>query len=68
MAKSGVGSFNIFFGSCWLFIVIAKDLTNDLAGFNNINSSVETQTDSNDHLKLMKRFYEIIQQYSDAKQ
>lgn len=56
--------FHSFFGSCWLLIVIAEDITNDMAALNNTD---EILNDSN-RVKLMKFFCKIIQDHSDAKQ
>lgn len=58
--------FNIIFGSIWLFIVIAEDLTNDMAAFN--NNIVKIIQKNHDRDELMGRFREIIQNYTDAKQ
>ena len=51
-------------GSNYLFICMAKDVTSDVAEFNDI---VKTQKNP-DRDELMERFCDIIQLYSDAKQ
>lgn len=56
-----VSFFNILIGSNWLFIVIAKDITNDLTAF---NGSVKLLS----HAELMERFLDILQVYLEAKQ
>lgn len=56
--------FGIVFGSCWIFIVIANDITNDMATVNKI-VKIHEDIDSAD---LMKRFCNLIQEYSGAKQ
>lgn len=69
---AGVGSFiivsipffNLVCGSCWIFIVIADDITSDVAGF---NDTVEILDDS-DRTESVKRIRDIIQNYSDAKE
>lgn len=53
----------MIFGSSWLFIVIAKDISNDMAAF---NQTVETPNDND--VQLQKRFCDIVQLYSNAKQ
>lgn len=68
---TGIGSvvitvaslFGIVFGSNWLFIVMADDVTNDLVAFNN---TVSIQNDSD--TRMMEQFCVIIQNYMDAKQ
>lgn len=56
--------YNIVLGSCWLFIVIVEDITNDMAAFNH---TVNAPTDC-DRSELMGRFYDIMQSYSEVKQ
>lgn len=55
--------FNFIFGSCWLFIFIAEDITKDLSAFNII-----TTTTFDDGIGLADRFCDIIKVYLDAKQ
>lgn len=57
--------FGIIFGSSWLFIVIAKDISNDMAAF---NQTVEKPLKGNDRKDAIKRFSDIVQKYSDAKE
>ena len=61
---TGTAMFGFIYGSSWLFICMAKDITNDMAEFNDI---VKTQ-ENVDRAELMERFCKIIQLYSDAKQ
>lgn len=56
---------NIFFGSCGLFIFMAKDITRDMAAF---NASAKTTTSDETHRKLTRSFCDIVQNYTDAKQ
>ena len=53
-----IPTFSIIFGSCWLFIFIAEDIAKDLANFN----SNETTNEN------LKRFCDVVQMYSDAKE
>lgn len=55
--------FCFFFGSCWLFISIANDITKELTDFN-----VVVKSSDGNHPKLTKRFCDLVQVYSDAKQ
>lgn len=55
----------IIFGSCWLFVAIAEDITNDMTAFNRI---VETLKYKNDCAELIDRFCDVIQIYTEAKQ
>lgn len=55
--------FSLLFGSFWLFIVIADDMTNELATLNNI-----VKTTNGNRMELMKRFCHIIQTYADAQE
>lgn len=57
--------FNIIFGSIWLFIVIAEDLTSDMTAFKNSIVKIDKNHDLDE---LMGRFRDIIQNYTDAKQ
>lgn len=56
--------FGIVLGSNLLFIVIAEDITNEVAEFNNIVESHKKK----DRGKLLKRFCGIIQLHTDGKQ
>lgn len=56
--------FGIIFGSMWLFIVIAQDIQNDMAEF---NQTVKTPNDD-DCEGMAERFRDIVQLYSDAKE
>lgn len=56
--------FNTVFGSKWLFMVIAEDITNDLAAFN--SDTVKKLNESN-RAGSMTRFCAIIQLYTNAK-
>lgn len=58
---TAIAFFNIVLGSCWLFIVFSKDITNDVAAFNVKISKADDQA------KLMEQFCNLIQIYSDAK-
>lgn len=49
-------------GSCWLFIGIAKDLTNDLAELNVDRNSINSQ------MVVRERFCSIMHEYSKLKQ
>lgn len=60
-----VGFYGFVLGSCWLFIVIAKDITKDVTAFNN---AVRTLKNNRDHAKLMETLRDIIQIYSNVKQ
>lgn len=55
---------NIFFGSVWLFIVIATDITQDVAAF---NFNVATKSNKN-RKELTKQFCYVLQLCLDAKQ
>lgn len=59
-----VAFLNFVFGSCWLFIVIADDITNDVGRFNDIIAI----RDTDDRMELMERFRDIVEHYADAKQ
>lgn len=62
-----VPCFNIIFGSSWLFIIIAGDITNDVAAFNN-SVKILVKAKLNERVQLMKRFCDITRNYSDTKQ
>lgn len=55
---------NFIFGSCWLFIFIAEDLTKDSTAF---NDAITKKDDAND-AELTKQFCDLVQIYLDAKQ
>lgn len=55
---------NLFIGSCWLFIVIAEDITQEVAAFNIL---VKTSSDEN-RAEITKCFCDTVRIYSDAKQ
>lgn len=55
----------IIFGSCWLFIAIAEDITNDMTAF---NRTVETSKYKNYRAEMIERFCDVIQNYTEAKQ
>lgn len=58
--------FNIIFGSCLLFIVIAEDIANDVAAFNNTIQTLKNR--DGDRAKVMGHFCDIVQQYADVNQ
>lgn len=62
-----VPCFNIIFGSSWLFIIIADDITNGVAAFNN-SVKILVKDKLNERVQLMKRFCDITRNYSDTKQ
>lgn len=64
-AVLGVQFLNFVFGSCWLFIFIAEDITKDLAAFNTIT---KTTTSDENRAEVIKHFCDIVQNYTDAKQ
>lgn len=53
---------NIVYESCWLFIIIAQDIAEDLVEFNK-----NVQTPSENREKMTKRFRELVEIFSDAK-
>lgn len=53
----------IVFGSCFLLIVIAKDITQDTVAF---NTAVKT-INAKDRTQLMKQFCKIVRNWEDAK-
>lgn len=53
------------FASCWLFISIAEDITNEMASFNIV---IKTSNRNRTALGITKQFCDIGQCYSDAKQ
>lgn len=55
---------NLLIGSCRLFTFIAEDITQDVAAFNTIANTAS----SVDCAELRKRFCDMVQIYSDAKQ
>lgn len=56
---------NLVFGSCWLFIFIAEDITQDVIEF---NLFVAEATSNEDRTECTKRFRGMVQVYTDAKQ
>lgn len=54
---------NLVFGSCWLFIHIAKDITRDLVAFND-----DIESPNQNRVELTTRFNDLVQIYTDAKQ
>lgn len=56
--------FNTVFGSKWLFMVIAEDITSDLTAFNNDVDKMQTISH---RAESIQRFCTIIQLYTDAK-
>lgn len=50
-------------GSCWLFIAIAKDITNDLAGL-----SFNRRSNNTRHRLAREHFCDIVQVYAELKQ
>lgn len=54
--------FTFFFGSCWLFVFIADDITRDLVAFN------KGEVVNKNRAEKVTRFCDIIRIYSDAKQ
>lgn len=54
---------SVFIASCWLFTFVAEDITQDVTAFNRQSTkAVKCRAE------LKKRFCDIIQTYSDAKQ
>lgn len=53
----------LVFGSCWLFMFMAEDITQDVVAFNFIAT---TATDEN-CAELMSQFCDLVQIYTDAK-
>lgn len=66
--KISIAFFGIIFGSCWLFVVIAKDITNDVAAFNNTVETLKIEHIDRNRAELLKSFCDIMQNYLDAKQ
>lgn len=59
-----ISLYSLIFASCWLFVTITDDITQELVAF---NIDVEI-SDGTDHDELMRYFCDIVQLYSDAKQ
>lgn len=59
-----ISLYSLIFASCWLFVTIADDITQELVAFN-IDVRI---SDGTDHDELMRYFCDIVQLYSDAKQ
>lgn len=57
-----IPNISFFFGSCWLFIFVADDITKDLSTFN------AGKVKNGNRVVKLKRFCDIIQVYTDAKQ
>lgn len=57
---------NLVFGSCWLFVFIAEDITKDVFAFNIIAKAKTTSNEN--HTELTKCFRDMVQIYSEAKQ
>lgn len=74
VALTGTIFLNFLFGSCWLFIDMAEDITKDLAAFSADVKSTEKRAELVERRRrrrrrqLVERFCDIIQLYSDAKQ
>lgn len=63
-----IGQFsNLVLGSCWLFIVSAEDITQDVIKFNKVTKASRAKLNEI-HAELTKRFGNLVQAYSDAKQ
>lgn len=62
-ASADVQFLCLIFGSCWLFIFIAEDIAKDLIAFNII-----AKTSNANHSELTKRFCDIVQIFTDAKE
>lgn len=62
--------FNYLFGSCYLFIFIADDITKDLRTFNTaVAASTETKSsNASNRAELINQFCAVIQFYADAKE
>lgn len=54
---------NLIFGLCWLFILIAEDITEDLITFND-----DVKTAHENRAQLKKSFCDLVHVYSDAKE
>lgn len=53
---------NLYFGSCWLFYFIAKDIVKDLVAFNTV-----MEQSKKTHAVLMERFCNMVQVFMNAK-
>lgn len=62
MASTGTVFLNLVLGSCWLFMLMAEDITNDSANFNRDLNGNENRAD------WMKNMRNLVQLHSDAKQ
>lgn len=60
--------FDIVFGSSWLFIVIAEDITNDVTAFNSIVKLLKHKAKISNRTRLMRQLIDVIRVYTDAKQ
>lgn len=55
---------NLVFGSCWLFIFIVEDVTQDVVAF---NIAAKAVVSNGNGTELTNRFCDTVQIYSDAK-
>lgn len=65
LIKTTIPFYSMVFGSSWLFIVIADDIADDIAAFNN---TISNSKDSDRDDETKKTFGDFIQSYADAKQ
>lgn len=65
VASIDIQFLNLVFGSCWLFIFMADDITQDVVAF---NIATMTTTSHENRTDLTKRFCDMVHIYSDAKQ
>lgn len=54
---------SFIFVSCWLFVFIAADITEDLQAFNNGDKVA-----NENQIEKLKRFCDVVKIYTDAKQ
>lgn len=54
---------NLVYETCWFFITVARDIRKELTEFN-----ADVRTSHENPEKMTKRFVELIQIFSDAKQ
>lgn len=55
----------LVFGTCYLFVIIAEDITKDLEAF---NTAARTVGSANWKAEMMMRLCNLLQIYTDAKQ
>lgn len=55
---------SLLFGSCWIFITIAQDITHDVAAFN----FTATIISNKNRAELEERFRGMVHIYSETKQ